>query len=478
LLKSIQPYWIYIFSFVFIALNGVLVAHEAYYLAIVPFVLILIYMSLYKLDQLMWFIVVMTPLSINLEDLEVGGVGMYLPTEPLMFGVMLLFFFKLIYSLRINKKIFFHPVTLAIVFNLIWLLITAITSQLPVVSFKFLLARLWFVVCFYFIAIQLFRKENSYKIFYWAYIIPLSFIIVYSVVRLSTYGFEEKPAHWVMEPFYKDHTSYGAILAMYFPILFLFLNKRYPTYIKVFTCILIGVFVVGLIFSYTRAAWVSLLASFLLFLIYKFRVRFKILFTVGVTGIIIFAMSWSSLMMSLEQNRQDSSDNLSEHVESISNVSTDASNLERLNRWSCAWRMFLERPIFGWGPGTYMFQYAPFQLSSEQTIISTNAGENGNAHSEYIGPLAESGLIGSLSFIIILIAVYYRGSLLYHQLPKGELKNIVLITLLALFTYVVHGVLNNYLDTDKASVPFWGFIALIVSIDIYHQKKLLEVDPK
>lgn len=435
-------------------------------------------MSLYKLDQLMWFIVVMTPLSINLEDLEVGGVGMYLPTEPLMFGVMLLFFFKLIYSLRINKKIFFHPVTLAIVFNLIWLLITAITSQLPVVSFKFLLARLWFVVCFYFIAIQLFRKENSYKIFYWAYIIPLSFIIVYSVVRLSTYGFEEKPAHWVMEPFYKDHTSYGAILAMYFPILFLFLNKRYPTYIKVFTCILIGVFVVGLIFSYTRAAWVSLLASFLLFLIYKFRVRFKILFTVGVTGIIIFAMSWSSLMMSLEQNRQDSSDNLSEHVESISNVSTDASNLERLNRWSCAWRMFLERPIFGWGPGTYMFQYAPFQLSSEQTIISTNAGENGNAHSEYIGPLAESGLIGSLSFIIILIAVYYRGSLLYHQLPKGELKNIVLITLLALFTYVVHGVLNNYLDTDKASVPFWGFIALIVSIDIYHQKKLLEVDPK
>jgi putative inorganic carbon (hco3(-)) transporter len=37
-------------------------------------------------------------------------------------------------------------------------------------------------------------------------------------------------------------------------------------------------------------------------------------------------------------------------------------------------------------------------------------------------------------------------------------------------TYFIHGVLNNYLDTDKASIPFWGFIAIIVAIDIYHQK--------
>ena len=202
----------------------------------------------------MWLIVFVTPLSIKFEELEIGGVGMYLPTEPLMFGIMLLFFFKLIYSPNVNKKILYHPVTLAVIINLIWIFITAITSEMILVSFKFLLARLWFVVCFYFIAVQLFRKENNYKVFYWAYIIPLTFVIVYSVIRLSTYGFEEKPAHWVMEPFYKDHTSYGAILAMYFPILFLFINKRYPSYLIVFTYLLIAVFIAGLPFSYTRAA--------------------------------------------------------------------------------------------------------------------------------------------------------------------------------------------------------------------------------
>ena len=68
--------------------------------------------------------------------------------------------------------------------------------------------------------------------------------------------------------------------------------------------------------------------------------------------------------------------------------------------------MFEEKPAFGWGPGTYQFQYAPFQFSREKTIISTNAGDLGNAHSEYLGALAETGLVGMLSFIAVLIFIF------------------------------------------------------------------------
>ena len=38
-------------------------------------------------------------------------------------------------------------------------------------------------------------------------------------------------------------------------------------------------------------------------------------------------------------------------------------------------------------------------------------------------------------------------------------------------TYYIHGFLNNFLDTDKAAVPFWGFVAIIVALDVYHNKK-------
>jgi len=136
--------------------------------------------------------------------------------------------------------------------------------------------------------------------------------------------------------------------------------------------------------------------------------------------------------------------------------------------------MFEARPLFGFGPGTYAFQYAPFQSSDDLTIISTNAGDMGNAHSEFIGPLAEMGLLGPITFIIIIIVFYSISARLYYTLPKSELRAIVFWVTLAFSTYIINGTLNNFLDTDKASVPFWSFIAIMVCIDLHKEKFLKE----
>ena len=175
--------------------------------------------------------------------------------------------------------------------------------------------------------------------------------------------------------------------------------------------------------------------------------------------------------MELEQNRQDSSAEFTEHLQSMTNISTDASNLERLNRWGSAWRMFNERPAVGWGPGTYAFQYAPFQLANEKTIISTNAGDAGNAHSEYIGPLSEQGLFGMISFALIVICIIYYSVRLYVRIDNREHRMYMVCMFLGLISYMLHGMLNNFLDTDKISAPFWGFTAAIVAIDVYHTKR-------
>jgi putative inorganic carbon (HCO3(-)) transporter len=172
------------------------------------------------------------------------------------------------------------------------------------------------------------------------------------------------------------------------------------------------------------------------------------------------------LVIQLERNKQDSSDDLAQHVESISNVSSDDSNLERLNRWSCAWAMFQERPVFGWGPGTYQFEYAPFQTSNLRTLISTNNADLGNAHSEYLGPLSEQGLLGLVAFLTLLLVTVQLGFKLHRQLQNPDDRHLALGVFLGLVTYFVHGVLNNYLDTDKASAPFWGFLALMVVLDL------------
>ena len=73
--------------------------------------------------------------------------------------------------------------------------------------------------------------------------------------------------------------------------------------------------------------------------------------------------------------------------------------------------------------------------------------------------------------LILVFFIFYRASILYIRLEVPKLKRIVMMLLLGLVTYFTHGILNNYLDTDKASIPVWGFISIIVAIDLYLSPK-------
>lgn len=469
--ESVKIKWFYIISITFLIINAFCTAFEFYWFNLLPVVLTIAGMFFLSLDKVFLLIVFCTPLSVNLENKDVR-LGLSLPTEPLMILLMLMFFVRLILEGKYDKKISQHPVTIAIICQLTWTLVTAVTSTLPVISFKFLLAKMWFLTTGYFFAITVFKDFKNIYRFLWLFIIPMAGVSIYTIIQHSQFAFDEETSHWVMSPFFNDHTSYGAILAMFYPIILGFLTSRLSSgSTKMFAGIMLFIYTVAIILSYTRAAWVSLIAAFALYMIMFFRVKLNYLFTL--LGIVVLGLilNQDKLLMKLEKNRQDSSNNLQEHVQSISNISSDASNLERLNRWSCAMRMFNEKPVFGWGPGTYSFQYAPFQRANEKTIISTNNGDGGNAHSEYLGPLCEQGVLGTITFLAVVFSVVIMAFRLFYTSKSREVKFITLVCFLGLMTYVVHGFLNNFLDTDKAAVPFWGFVAIMVAMDLYHDKK-------
>jgi len=439
--------------------------------AILPVVLFIVILYFISLDKIILLITLLTPIAINMENMDIG-VGISIPTEPLMIGVLIFFFIKILHEGKYDIKILRQPLTIAILINLIWLLFTSITSELPIVSFKFLFSRLWFLIPFYFFAILMFKKYRNIKLFIWFYVIPLAGIIIYTIINHAFRGFDQESGHWVMRPFYNDHTAYGAVLALYIPILFGFsINKKYSQSSRIISSVFFTLFIIALILSFSRAAWISLAVSLGVLILVLLRIKFT---WVLVSAIVFFGLFFTfqqQILDKLERNEQDSSSNFVEHIQSISNISSDASNLERLNRWNCALRLFNERPFFGWGPGTYQFVYAPYQRSKEKTIISTNAGDMGNAHSEYIGPLSESGVLGMITFIIVVITIMITGLRVYKRSRSPQVKLLSLTILLGLFSYFIHGLLNNFLDSDKASVPFWAFVAMLVALDIYHKDK-------
>ncbi len=434
-----------------------------------PIILAIVLVVVFSFDKIVYLIALFAPLSIPLSNLIPGfGFDMYLPTEPLLFGLLIVFLLKLINERGFDKKILTHPVSLAIYVNLIWIFLTSLTSTMPVVSLKLLLSRIWFVVGLYFITALIFTGGKNIEKYIWLYIFSLLIVIIYTVNRHLGYGIWNKQvANFVPSPFYKDHTSYGAAMAMYLPFLLLFSFGGIVTKkVRIISVIALIITVTGFVLSYTRAAWLSAVAALVVFGVIKLKIRFKPLFITFVTLVVLFLAFQNQIIMRLEQNSEQSSANFKTHITSMSNITSDASNLERINRWSCAVRMFADRPFFGFGPGTYMFEYAPYQLKENRTIISTNAGDGGNAHSEYLGPLSESGLLGLLTFLLFIVTVIYVAVHTYMRLNDRRQKSIVLAALIGLVTYYTHGLLNNFLDTDKLSVPFWGFTAIIVAIDI------------
>jgi len=431
--------------------------------SLIPVGLLAIYFAIFQTEKLFLSLAFLTPLSINIEEYT-SSFGLFLPTEPLLFGLMLLLSAFQIKKGFIPLHLWRSPLIWAILIYLTWLLISAITSSHPVVSFKYILARLWFIVPILFFGPYFFQKRSNRAAFIWLFIIANVIVILYTLIHHSFYGFGEKEGHWVMSPFYKDHTIYGAIVALILPLAVgLYLYKKHNPLVQVTLISLIVIILVGLVLSYTRAAWLSVLGSIGIAIVLYYKISWKpIAILAGIAALIVI-IRWDQIQMELERNKfEHTTEAFDERLQSAANISTDASNLERINRWSCAIEMFKQRPIMGYGPGTYAFEYAPFQRPENLTIISTNFGDMGNAHSEYLGALAETGLIGMLTLIAVVFAIFYTGITLYHRLPKTykEDRIFVLSTIMALSTYFIHAFLNNYLDTDKAAVPIWGICAM------------------
>lgn len=470
--KHVKTAALYVISAIFVAVGLYFVIKKDTYLAFAtPAVLGVLLLYVFSLDKVLLLISFLTPLSINIESLDVG-LALSLPVEPLLAGLLLLFIAKFLYDHKFDVKISTHPISIVIYIMFIWMTITTITSEMPVVSIKFVVSRLWFVIPAYFMCAVLFKEPKNISRFVWLYIAGLVIVVIYTIINHASHGFDGDSAHWVMTPFYNDHTAYGAALAVYIILcIALLLMPGMKKSRRITGICVLCLLVLAIILSFCRASWISLIAALGVLLCVLLKIKFRYIAFIAAVLIGLFFTFQQQIFDSLSKNDQDASGNIVENIQSMTNITTDASNLERINRWNSAFRMFKERPVFGWGPGTYQFIYAPFQESRNKTIISTNSGDMGNAHSEYIGALAEQGLVGSLIVISLVIVFMYCGLMTYRRAKNRESKILVLGATLALFGYFVHGTLNNFLDTDKLAVPIWSCMAIITAIDCYHADK-------
>ena len=436
---------------------------------LIPAALAVVLLAVLSLERLLLLTLFLTPLSIQISYLTgKAGFDLSLPTEPILALLLLVTVFKLIVTREFSLKLLRHPVTVLVGLYLAWTLVTAVTSTMPGVSFKTLAYRMWFIAGFYLITAQLFVSDRFTRRYIIAYASGLAVVVIFFLARTGSAGLlNQQFAHSASFPFFKDHTSFGASMAFLLaPLTVILFRKGRSLPYRLLITALIVLFIAGFIFSYSRAAWVSLIAALVIAFILWLRMPAKLLMVAaaGFIVAVIFSAGW--IWQKMDSTTEDSSADLGQHLRSASNISTDQSNLERINRWKCALKMFGEKPLFGWGPGTYQFKYGPFQKASDRTIISTDFGDAGNAHSEYLGTLSESGLPGALIFLAMTFLILITGIRVWYREKKGFAGYFALAILTGLMTYVIHGIMNSFLDSDKIAALWWGFAAILVSMDL------------
>ena len=286
--------------------------------------------------------------------------------------------------------------------------------------------------------------------FYWAYAISLAAVVALTTAK-TLGGFSDlQLMHRVMRPFYNDHTAYGCVIALMLPLaVYYVFEPGTKLWKRLFAGALAALLLVGLGLSYCRAAWISVVLALGMYILVRLGVRLRWMVLAAAVLVGLFFTFRSEIVYRMGKNTQDSSFTIAEQVQSISNITTDASNLERLNRWDAAFRMWREYPLTGIGPGAYQFIYGPYQKSEM---------------------LTEQGVPGALLVLAIFITTFLTGERVYRTAKDRRLGHLALVLAVSLLTYYIHGALNNFLDTDKLSVPFWGLTAAVVALDIVTEK--------
>jgi putative inorganic carbon (hco3(-)) transporter len=434
----------------------------------------LIYLLLFKLNLLIFITIFSIPLSVKL--IIPGGVAVSLPAEILT-GMIAAFYivYRLLLPVNLNPKIFTHPITILVLLDISWLFISTLFSEMPVISIKRLVVRIAFVVVFYFIFSVLFTKFKNITTVWLLYGIGLLLPIFSTLYNHSQYGFVKAVAFMMTMPFYNDHTQYATCIAYILPVMGVMfalpekfgISRNVRIFIFLISCLMIA----GIFFSFSRAAWLSIFVAILfaaLVIFFRFRLVHFMLATL-IAGAVIYNYRTEIYQYVEKVDAVSRSADTEKHMESVMNIETDASNLERINRWQCALRMFEERPLTGFGPGTYQFIYGKYQAFYEMTRISTNNGDKGNAHSEYLTYLSETGLPGFIIFNLLLLATMSTAIRIYRTSPRKEVRWLAIAFLMGFITYFFHGLFNSFLDTDKASVLVYGSLSAFVAMDVHHR---------
>ncbi|MBN8677670.1 MAG: O-antigen ligase family protein [Chitinophagales bacterium] len=442
-------------------------ALEMPYIALAPFGVGLLWLALVDFRKVFFLMLGCIPISTEVS--LPGGLATDLPSEPLMWVLTLagLIWFPQNWR-KVDVGFLRHPITLALFAHLFWLMLTVVTSQNLLISFKSMLAKGWYVVVFYFWAGRFLNDERDFRALLWWFFVPLFFATISIVYRHAGYDFSFESINGCLEPFFRNHVMYACLLAIFLPFVW-YGTYWYRRFSPSWWWLVLGVLVllVGINFAYTRAAYGALVLAICVYWVVRLRWMKAALVAAALffAGFVVFLRTDNNWLLFAPEFEKTISHQRFDRLLEATTKLEDISTMERVYRWVAASYMIQDRPMMGFGPATFYTYYKNYTVTSFRTYVSDNP-EQSSTHNYFLMMAVEEGLPGLFFFLLFCVVVMLKGEKIYHQTREIRIRVALLSALLCFVLINILMLMNDFIETDKIGSLFFLSAAILVNVDL------------
>lgn len=131
--------------------------------------------------------------------------------------------------------------------------------------------------------------------------------------------------------------------------------------------------------------------------------------------------------------------------------------LGRFQYWAGAWRMGLEHPLFGVGPGLFGVYYSRYQTGADFTRF---------AHSLPLQLWAETGLAGIAAFAWLAVVAVRRIGAAWRENPDGQRRRLMAGLTAGIAAFGLHACLDVDFFFLKNAAVFWLCLGALLGLAI------------
>lgn len=413
-------------------------------------------------ENIFWLLLITLPLSTewNLTP----SLGWDFPDEMLLIVLTGMLLLKWIHQPKsFPRSLAEDPLFAGILLYYGWIALTCVYAAEPLLAIKYLLAKTWYILPLVGLPQLLFKDRQSIGRAGILLVVPMGLVVISTLIRHAFYGFSFADTFHTMAPFFRNHVNYSSMLVCLLPVAWCIRQltpNPHPAKKWLNFGLVIGF--TGLVFAYSRGAWVALLAAVLGYGIIRKKLMHLVLlaFLALLASVAWLVTNQRYMRFAPDHDHTVFHTDFSEHMQATVALK-DVSTAERFYRWVAGVRMLADKPLTGFGPNAFYLHYRPYTVSRFETWVSDNP-EHSTVHNYFLLTALEQGIPGLLLFCVLYIGMLLRVQQLYHRFQSRFYRTVTITIGIILIMIGVINTMSDMIETDKVGSLFWLCMGMLM----------------